>query len=189
MPMKKSRVFSISAMSIALIVGLAFFVFAQSDASQSQKDSQHGGHHMMGGRGDHHSSTHGVAANLSEEQTKKMEQERQAYGEQTRELKAQIFQKNLELRAEIAKLQPDPKKAAELQKELSNMEAQLDRKHIDHILRIKAIDPYFAVGHDMMRMGGMGHGAMGSGMGQGSMGGGCPMMRGGMGGMGKHHQN
>jgi Spy/CpxP family protein refolding chaperone len=187
--MKKYRVFSISAIGFALLVGSAFLAFAQSDAPQSQKDSHHGGHHMMGGRGGHHGSAHGHHAHLSEEQAKKIEQERQAYGEQTRELKAQIYQKNLELRAEIAKLQPDAKRAAELQKELSNMEAQLDGKHIDHVLRIKAIDPYFTLGHDRMRSGGMGHGMMGSGMGQGSMGCECPMMRGGMGGMGKHHQN
>jgi Spy/CpxP family protein refolding chaperone len=189
MPMKKYRDFPISVISLALIFGLAFLAFAQSDAPQPQRHSPHGGHHMMEGRGDHHGSTHGVDADLSEEQVKKIEQERQAYWEQNRELRAQIFQKNLELRAEIAKLQPDPKKAAELQKELSDMEAQLDRKQIDHILRIKAINPYFAVGHDMMRSGGMGHGAMGGGMRHGSMG--CGMMGGGMlgGGMGKHHQN
>ena len=186
--MKKYHDLSISVISFALIFGLAFFAFAQSDAPQSQRHSPLGGHHMMGGSGDHQSSTYGVNANLSEEQVKKLDQERQTYQEQNRDLTAQIFQKNLELRAEIAKLQPDPKKAAELQKELSNMEAQLDRKYIDHILRIKVINPYFVVGHDRMRSGGgMGQGGMGSGMGQGSMG--CGMMGGGMGGMGKHNQN
>ena len=182
--MKIYRDFSIGVISFALIFGLPFLAFAQSDAPQSQRQSPHGGNHMMEGRGEHHSSIYGVNANLSEEQVKKIEQERQSYWEQNRDLRAQIFQKNLELRAEIAKLQPDPKKATELQKELSNMEAQLDRKYIDHILRIKTINPYFAVGHDMMRSGGMSHGGMGSGMGQGSMG--CGMMGGGM---GKHNQN
>ena len=182
--MKKYRDFSFGVICFTLIFGLPFLTFAQSDAPQSQRQSPHGGQHMMGGGGGHHSPAHGDSANLSEEQVQKIEQEKQAFQNDSRDIKAQIFQKKLELRAEIAKLQPDPKKAVELQKELSNMDGQLDRKYIDHILRIKTINPYFVVGRDMMRSGGMGHGGMGSGMGQGSMG--CGMMGGGM---GKHNQN
>jgi Spy/CpxP family protein refolding chaperone len=179
--MRKCHDFSIVAISIAVILSLAFPAFAEPDAPRSPMHGSGGGHHMMEGGGAHHGSAHGANANLSEEQVKKLEEERQAYQDQNKDLRAQIFQKNLELRAEIAKLQPDPKKATELQKELSNMEAQLDRKYIDHILRIKAINPYFVIGHDMMRSGGMGHGSMGSGMDRGSKG--CGMMGGGKGGM------
>ena len=192
--MRKFGRISILAITSALSMILSFPAFA-ADAESTQSHGQHGGQHMMGGGGGmmgggggHHGPAHGENANLSEEQVQKIEQERQAFQNDSRDLKAQIFQKNLELRAEIAKLQPDTKKAVELQKELSNMEAQLDRKYIDHILRIKVINPYMVVGHDMMRSGGMGHGSMGSsGMGQGSMG--CGMMGGGMGGMGKRGQN
>ena len=184
--MRIFRDLSIIAIIVALPMYMIFPAFA-AEADSTQGHGRQGGHHMMGGGGGHQGSAHGESANLSEEQVQKIEQEGQAFRNDSRELRAQIFQKNLELRAEIAKLQPDPKKVVEVQKELSNMEAQLDRKYIDHILRIKVINPYMVVGHDMMRSGGMGHGSMGSsGMGQGSMG--CGMMGGGMGGMGKQSQ-
>jgi Spy/CpxP family protein refolding chaperone len=180
------RGLSFLAITFALSTLLSFPALA-AEADSTQGHGQHGGHHMMGGGGGHRGPAND-SANLSEEQAQKIEQEKQAFQNDSRDLKAQIFQKNLELMAEIAKLQPDTKKAVELQKELSNMEAQLDRKYIDHILRIKVINPYMVIGHDMMRSGGMGHGSMGSsGMGQGSMG--CGMMGGGMGGMGKRSQN
>lgn len=143
---------------------------------------------MMGEKGAHHSPCCGDYGNLSDEQNSKIEQERKKFFEQSRDLRAQIYQKNLELRSEIAKLQPDSKKAKELQEELSNMEAQLDQKHIDHILRIKVINPHFVGGHDMRHSGGIGHRGIGSSMGHhGSMR--CGMMGGGMGGMGKHCHN
>lgn len=186
--MKKHRNISLSIIIFGLIFGLASISFGQSDAPQSQIPGHGGSHPMMGEKGAHHSPSYGDHANLSDEQNSKIEQERNNFSEQSRDLRAQIYQKNLELRSEIAKLQSDPRKAGELQKELSNMKAQLDQKHTEHILRIKAINPYFVGGHDMMHSGGMGQRGIGSGMGHhGSMR--CGKMGGGMGGMGKHGHN
>ena len=54
---------------------------------------------------------------------------------------------------------PDVKKAQELQKEISNLEATIDQKRIDHMIKMKKINPHAGRGY-------------GSGRGRGS-GGGC----------------
>jgi len=175
--MKNHRIF---LACVTLVLGLAMPAFADWDDPHPWRHRGYGWHHMMEGS-ELDCSGYGGQANLSDEQTEKIEQERRAFWEENRELRAQIYQKELELRAEIAKLQPDPTRTAELQRELSNLESQLDQKRIEHILRMKAINPYIGVGHvgpcprtkapygpggghRMMEHGAMGHGSMGCGM-------------------------
>ena len=180
--MPNYRGFARAAILMALALFFNFPAFA-ADSDVIQRPGNHGGHRMMGeshGQRGHHAES----SNLSEEQIQKIDQERQSFRSDSRDIRANIFQKTLEVKAELAKTQPDPKRAVELQKELSNMEAQLDRKYIDHVLRLKVIDPYMVVGPDGMRSRGMGHGSMASsGMGQSGMR--CGMMGNGM---GKHSQ-
>jgi Spy/CpxP family protein refolding chaperone len=79
----------------------------------------------------------GWGGNLSDEEIATLQKERGAFIESTRELRERHYQKELELKAELAKQNPDAKKAAELQKEVSGFENELDQKHLEHQLKMK----------------------------------------------------
>lgn len=116
----------------------------------------------------------GVAGDLTDEEIAAMQKERQAFAEQTRELRDKIYQKNLELRSELAKQSPDSRKAAEIQKELSAMEGEMDQKRLDNQLKLKKENPkLYGRGFGMGMGPGSGRGpGAGAGPGRGGCGGG-----------------
>jgi Spy/CpxP family protein refolding chaperone len=79
----------------------------------------------------------GFGGNLTDEEIATVQKERSAFLESTRELRERHYQKELELKAELAKQNPDSKKAAELQKEVSGFENELDQKRLEHRLKMK----------------------------------------------------
>ena len=54
--------------------------------------------------------------------------------------------KELELRSELYKENPDVPKAKVLQKEISKLESELDQKRIDHMIKIRKLNPNAARG-------------------------------------------
>ena len=130
-----------------------------------------GGHHMgWGGTG-----YGGYYQDLTDEQRQVIEQERRAFFKDTGELRQNLYAKELELRSELAKDNADTQKAATIQKDISNLEAQLDQKRLDHIIKMKEVNP--EAGRGFM-MGGRGRGGMmgngyGPGAGRGPGGGPC----------------
>jgi len=115
--------------------------------------SQHGGYGAFGS---------GAFANLSEEDIKKLEEERKAFFEDTKNLRREVYQKRLELASEMARQNPDVAGAATIQKEISETKAQLAQKRLDHIFRIRKINPDLGMG--FLGGGMMGQGMMHSGM-------------------------
>ena len=85
----------------------------------------------------------GFMGNLSEEEIAKLNEERNAFSKATQDLRQNIYQKRLELNSELAKKNPDPKKAGALQKELSGLKGQLDQKRTQHRIRMNKINPEF----------------------------------------------
>jgi len=110
----------------------------------------------------------GYRSDLSDEDLARLDKERQAFFEATSELREQLYQKELELRSELAKSEPDAKKAAGLQTEISNLEGQLDQKRLDHQIKMRKEFPrsgYMGRGYGPR---GMGRGMYGGGYGPGS---------------------
>jgi hypothetical protein len=99
--------------------------------------------------------------NLSDDEIKTLQKERNTFFEATQDLRQEIYQKELELRSEFAKKNPDAKKAAKLQREISSLEADFDQKRLDHRMKMRKISPNMGRGF----MGGrpMGPGMMGYG--------------------------
>jgi len=125
-----------------------------------------------GGYGPGGGAGRGGGADLTDEEIAALQKERNAFFEQTRDLRDKLYQKGLELRAELAKQNPDAKKAAELQKEVSGLEGELAQKTLDQRLKMQKENPKL-YGKGFGRGMGMGPGygrGPGSGMG---MGGGC----------------
>lgn len=105
----------------------------------------------------------GFGSDLSDEEVAKLDKERQDFYEATADLRDALYQKELELRSELAKAEPDAQKAAGLQKEISNLESQLDQKRLDHQIKMRK---------DFPRTGYKGYGYGARGMGRGMYGGG-----------------
>jgi len=105
----------------------------------------------------------GYQSDLSDEDIAKLNQERQAFSEATSDLRENLYQKELELRSELAKQDPDAKKAVAIQKEISNLESQLDQKRLDQRLKMKK-------GFPQLGYRGQGDGRGGRGMGRGMYG-------------------
>lgn len=133
------------------------------------------------GRGFHASGMHGRgwggygqpywATSLSEEDQKKLEASREAFFKDTEDLRRRIYEKQLALQSEMIQANPDSKKAAEVQKELSELQSQFDQKRLQRRLDMQKQFP--DAGRGYMGRGGMGGGYMGPGsMGRGYMGGG-----------------
>ena len=79
--------------------------------------------------------------NMSEEQIKAMNEQRKAFFDATEDLRQGLYEKEAELMNVLAKKEPDAKKARAIQKEISDFEAQMHQKRLDHIIKMKKINP------------------------------------------------
>ena len=109
-----------------------------------------------------------ASANLTDDQIKRMESERNAFQTATQGIHQQLNEKRQALNAELDKQTPDAATCSAIQKDISDLQAQYEQKRLTHILEMKKIDPNFAEGRGMGP--GMGHG-MGPGMGNSPFGG------------------
>jgi len=121
----------------------------------------------------------GYQGDLNDQDIDKLNKERQAFFESTRQLRENLYQKELELRSEMAKQEPDVNRAVALQKEVSEIEGQLAQKRVEHRLKMQKENPDFFAGRGWGKgprgMGrGYGKGPGGTGRGyQGCYGGNC----------------
>ena len=84
---------------------------------------------------------YGGPANLSPDEAKKLEEERQAFHDATKDLRQSLYQKQMEIQAELTKKDPDPSKAQALQKEISDYKSQMGQKRLEHHLKMKKLFP------------------------------------------------
>ncbi len=153
---------AVAVVAIAGIVGFAATSFAGWGRAGGNCQGQGSG---WGQRG---VAPSGYQANPSDEQITRLDKERQAFFEETRNLRENLYQKELELRSELAKEDPDAQKAAGLQAEISDLTAQLDQKRIDHRVLMQKENSELFAGRGYGKGGrGMGRGFKGRGMGQG----------------------
>ena len=104
------------------------------------------------------------AGYYDDERYQKYSKEREAFFNETESVRRGIHEKESALRNELAKDNPDPQIAAGLQKEISDLESQLNQKRLDHQLRMKKADPdYVPGGRGYGRGMGYGYGRQGGG--------------------------
>ena len=127
----------IMAVASVAVIGIAINAFA------------HGGMGWGGGMGHHGQGWHhrgdygpGFDDQMSKEQYKQFEQKREAFFKETQDLRANLYEKERELQSELAKAEPDAAKASGLQKEISERQAQLDQKRIDHRVDMRKVAPH-----------------------------------------------
>ena len=79
--------------------------------------------------------------NLNDEDIKALDEERSAFFKATEGIRQDLYSKQLELRSELYKENPDTTKAGALQKEISELESELDQKRIDHMIKVRKLSP------------------------------------------------
>jgi Spy/CpxP family protein refolding chaperone len=152
--LQKMLVFSLIGLMIA--AGAAFAGQGMGKGTGTGMGMRSGDCPMVGGMG-----------NLTDEQVQKLKDERKAFMTATQDLRQQMTEKEMALKAEMAKKTPDLATATALQKEVSALEAQFDQKRIAHMIEMKKINPYAGTG--MMGKGGKMAGKHGRGFGRGMM--------------------
>ena len=100
-----------------------------------------GGYGGCGGPGGRWGGGGYGGASLTAEQYKQMDEQRRSFFDSTADLRQDIYQKDVDLRSELAKSDPDTAKARQLQKELSQLEAELEQKRFDHMMAMRKINP------------------------------------------------
>lgn len=122
------------------------------------------GYGPMGGPGMMGSGWHrGYYGDVSPEESAALEKQRTAFFEATRDIRQQLYEKDLALQSELAQDEPDTGKAAQLQSEISDLRSELDQKRLEFEIQARKSSP------DLRRGYGGGYGPM---MGYGPRGGG-----------------
>jgi zinc resistance-associated protein len=109
-------------------------------------------------------------SDLNDQQVEQLKSQRKAFFDATQDLRQQIYEKQAQLRDELAKPTPDQGKAAQLQKELSELNGQFDQKRLEYMIEAKKIDPELGNRYEGRGYHRRGYGPMG-GHGDGPMGG------------------
>ncbi len=102
------------------------------------------GWNQMGGYG---YGQEGYSGNLSSEEIAKLDQQRAEFFKATENTRQQLYEKELALRSELAKENPDTAKASSLQGEISKLQADLDQKGLDYELQARKSAPNYDRGY------------------------------------------
>ena len=137
----------IAGLTVVAILGFTGFAFAHRGndyGSSHMGDGHHmgmeNGYHM--GYGSHMvQGNNGRYSGLADEQIKNLENAREGFFNATNDLRDNIYQKQLELRSELAKQDPAINQVRNIQKELSGLEAKFDQKQLEHELETNKIVP------------------------------------------------
>jgi hypothetical protein len=81
------------------------------------------------------------AGNLSDEDQEVLSKERQAFLDDTQDLRQDMYQKRLELQSELAKKNPDAQIALALQNDISKLTEEFDQKRLDVSLKMRKTNP------------------------------------------------
>jgi zinc resistance-associated protein len=118
----------------------------------------------------------GYYDNQSEEEIAKLDKQRDEYFKATENLSQELYAKQLELRSELAKENPDTGEASKLQRDISTLQGKLDQERLNFEIKAKNFAPNydrdFGGYGPMMGYGPEGYGHM---MGYGPRGGGYCM--------------
>lgn len=169
----------IVVLAVVAILGIGSYAFAGWGGgyghhgygrhhSYDSDDNYHGyGHHGYGGG---YGPGCDYGEDLTQEEFEKLQAQQQAFDKDTQKLRQDMYQKRLALKSELAKENPDALKALEIQKEISDLRAEIDQKRVDHLIKARKIAPN--AGRGMLK--GFGpRGGGGRGMDSGSGGGPC----------------
>jgi len=130
-------------LAIAAVVALSVTAYA----GWGMRGYGPGGGECPGVRGGGYGPGSGyMMGNLTEDEAKKINDQREEFFKATEDLRQDIYAKELELNSELAKKNIDTEKATKLQKEISELESNFDQKRLEHMIKIRKLNPNLARG-------------------------------------------
>jgi zinc resistance-associated protein len=137
----KKEAKGIMVLMVVAIFGIATLAFAGWGRGYGYMMGPGGG-----GPGWHHGSGYGYNqqgyyGNLSDEEIANLDQQRTEFLRETDNIRQQLYDKELDLRNELAKEDPDTGKASALQSEISRLQSELDQKRIDFQIQARKSAP------------------------------------------------
>jgi len=129
----------IAGLTVAAVIGIGTYAFGHMGGGYGYSGRMHGGPGM-------HQGYYGEAGNdyrtdLKDEDIKALEKERSAFLKETESTRRNLYSKELELKSELFKENPDVEKAGALQKKISDLKSTLDQKRIDHMIKMRKLSP------------------------------------------------
>ena len=129
----------IIGLTVAAVIGIGTYAFGHMGGGDGYYGRMHGGPMM-------HQGYYGEPGNdyrtdLKDEDIKALDEERIAFLKATDSVRQNLYSKELELRSELYKENPDVSKAGAMQKEISELESELDQKRLDHMIKIRKLNP------------------------------------------------
>jgi len=86
----------------------------------------------------------GYWGNLSEDEIAKLDQQRAEYFKATENLQQDLYAKQLELRSELAKENPDTGMASKLQQDISTLQSNLDQERLNYEIKARKSAPGYS---------------------------------------------
>jgi zinc resistance-associated protein len=142
---KKAK--KIMVLTVVAVFGIATLSFAGWGRGYGHMMGYGGmgpGWNHMGGYG---YGQRGYYGNLSEEEMANLDQQRAEFFKATENIRQQLYEKELALRSELAKENPDTSKASKLQSEISTLQSELDQKRLDYDIQARKSAPNYDRGY------------------------------------------
>ena len=129
----------IIGLTIVVVIGIGAYAFGHRGEGYGYHGRMHGGSGMH--HGYYGESDYGYPGNLKDDEIKALEKERSTFNKDTENIRRDLYSKELELRSELVKDNPDASKAGSLQKDISELQSDLDQKRLNHMIKIRKINP------------------------------------------------
>ena len=150
---KAKRIIILTVVAIFGITTLAFAGWGSGYGHMMGRGDWGPGWHHRGGYG---SDQGGYYDNLSDEEITRLDQRRAEFYKATDNIRQKLYEKELALRSELAKENPDTSKASNLQSEISRLQSDLDQKRLNYEIQTRKSVPNYD-------RGGRGYGSRGGG--------------------------
>lgn len=125
-------------MAVLAVVGLSTAAFAGWGMGHGQGGC---GWNNMGG----HGNGRGYGSNLSADEIKRLDAEQSAFLTATEGIRKSLYEKELALRNELVKDNPDTVNASNLQADISRLQGELDQKNLNYEMSArKAVPNYYS---------------------------------------------
>lgn len=150
----KQYVKGIILMAVLAVVGLSTVAFAGWGMGHGQGGC---GWNNMGG----HGNGSGYGSNLSADEIKRLDAEQSGFLTATEGIRKSLYEKELALRNELVKDNPDTVNASNLQADISKLRAELDQKSLNYEMSARKMVPNYNGGYNCGHGRGMHNGGCG----------------------------
>ena len=135
----------IAILAVVALVGFGSYAFADRGGRYGDRGYGHGygmdyGRHGSG-MGYGHRGYRDYEGDLTRDEIRQLDEAHAAFYKDTEELRYKLDDKEVDLYRELASENLDKQKAAQLQKEISELRSKLDQKRLNHQIETRKIAP------------------------------------------------